>query len=96
MSKSAGNKELSFIKVPSDIGDKKKWKSLSKELEDELEETKVYVGTKQVDYEYKHKFCKSIIDKIDDELATIYGLNEEETKYIKNFALKYRMSDVAQ
>ena len=90
------NKELSFIKVPSEIGDKKKWKSLSKKLEDKLEETKVYVGTKQVDYEYKHKFCKSIIDKIDDELATIYELSEEEIKYIKNFALKYRMSDVAQ
>lgn len=90
------NKELSFIKVPSDIGDKKRWDDLSKELENKLEETKVYVGTKQVDYEYKHKYCKSIIDKIDDALATVYDLNEEETSYIKNFALKYRMSDVAQ
>ena len=38
-----------------------------------------------------HKFCKKIIDKIDDKLANIYGLNSMELDYLKNFAIKYRM-----
>lgn len=64
---------------------------LSEQLEKRLEQTKKYIGSKQVDYEYKHKECKTEIDKIDDLLADIYKLTEEELAYIKNFALKYRM-----
>ena len=65
------------------------------ELEGRLEETKVYVGTKQTEYEYKHKLCKDIIDKIDDAIAPIYGLTNLEAEYIKSYILKYRMSDAA-
>ena len=55
-----------------------------------MENTKRYVGTKQVDYEYKHKLCKDVIDEIDDELAEIYNLTQTELDYIKSFAIKYR------
>lgn len=89
------NKELSFIKFPKKIGAESIWSDLASRLEDKLEKTKVFVGTKQVDYEYKHKFCKDIIDEIDNELAKIYNLSQTQLEYIKNFGLKYRLGDGA-
>ncbi len=65
-------------------------KLLFRKLEQKLEKTKKYIGSKQSDYEYKHKECKPEIDKIDDYLAQIYQLTDEELSYIKNFALRYR------
>jgi len=64
---------------------------LSEKLEEKLEKTKKFIGTKQTDYEYKHKECKNEIDVIDDLLASIYDFSNEELFYIKNFSLKYRM-----
>lgn len=89
------NKELSFIKIPENIGNRCLWQNLMDKLEDKLEKTKVYVGTKQVDFEYKHKECKDIIDEIDNEIAVIYYLSETQLNYIKNFGLKYRLGDGA-
>ena len=60
-------------------------------METRLEETKVYVGTKQTEYEYKHKECIDIIHEIDDYIAEIYGLTTSENLYIKNFNLRYRL-----
>lgn len=65
---------------------------LAGNLSDRLEETKVYVGTKQTEYEYKHKDCMEEIWAIDDYINEVYGLSAEESQYIKNFALKYRTS----
>lgn len=64
---------------------------LAKKLEDKLEETKKYVGTKQTEYEYKHKECVNEIHEIDDYINRLYGLTEEESLYIKNFAFRYRV-----
>lgn len=86
------NKELSFIKLPKSINNSDIWEDLMHRLDIELERTKEFVGTKQVDYEYKHKACKSIIDEIDDQLAYVYKLSDTQCEYIKNFALKYRTS----
>ena len=47
------------------------------------------------DYEYKHKECKNEIDAIDNLLASIYDLTNDELSYIKSFALKYRMGSGA-
>lgn len=63
---------------------------LAQKLEDKLESTKRYVGTKQVDYEYKHKLCLEEIHQIDDRIGHLYGLELSEILYIKDFALKYR------
>ena len=60
-------------------------------LENRLEETKLYVGTKQTEYEYKHKSCVDVIHQIDDYVNMLYGLTEEEGLYIKNFAYRYRI-----
>lgn len=89
------NKELNFIKFPKHISSPEIWDNLKSQLEQELEDTKEYVGTKQVEYEYKHKKCKNTIDRIDYELAKTYGLSDKELTYIINFGLKYRMGDGA-
>lgn len=65
---------------------------LANNLRERLEKTKVYVGTKQTQYEYKHRECLSEIWAIDDFINAAYGLTETESKYIKNFAIRYRTS----
>lgn len=65
---------------------------LATALEERLEETKVYVGTKQTEYEYRHRACIKEIHQIDDYINALYGLTEEEGLYIKNFAYRYRVS----
>ena len=87
------NKELSSFNIVLNNVDFQTFDKLVENLENKLETTKEYVGTKQTEYVYKHKYCKSEIDAIDEQLATIYGLTNEETEYIKNYCLKYRMSD---
>lgn len=65
---------------------------LAQGLRQRLEETKVYVGTKQTQYEYKHRECLEEIRAIDDFINATYGLTEAESNYIKNFAIRYRTS----
>ena len=78
------NKELQGFNVPN-LDD-------FAEVENRLEETKLYVGTKQTDYGYKHKDCVDEIHLIDDYINELYGLTETENLYIKNFAYHYRVS----
>jgi len=87
------NKELSSFKVITNNIDSDLFTELAKKLEQKLEETKQYIGTKQAEYAYKHKFCKAEIDLIDNELAKIYNFSETELNYIKNYHLKYRISE---
>ncbi|MBP5502978.1 MAG: Eco57I restriction-modification methylase domain-containing protein, partial [Bacteroidales bacterium] len=42
--------------------------------------------------EYKIVRSKSIIDGIDDYICPLYGLTKEETEFIKNYELEFRMS----
>ena len=65
---------------------------LANNLRLRLEETKVFVGTVQTEYEYKHKLCIPEIHAIDDFINGLFGLTEEESEYIKGFAFKYRTS----
>lgn len=83
-------KELLGFKVP-EIADFTEVNRLAVALENQLEETKLYVGTKQTEYEYKHKECVEVIHQIDDYINALYGLSEEEGLYIKNFAYRYRI-----
>lgn len=66
------------------------------DLRQKLEETKVYVGTKQTDYEYKHRECIKEIHAIDTYINNMFGLTKEENKYIKEFAFRYRTSGGAE
>ncbi len=87
------NKELSSFKVILDNVDFEKFQILMNQLEKKLGKTKLFIGTKQTEYAYKHKFCKAEIDLIDTELSKIYSFTKEETDYLKNYKLKYRMGD---
>lgn len=90
-------KELLAFRLPQIQNiDTEKFNRLFYRLELKLNETKVYVGTKQTEYEYKHKMCKDIIDEIDDAIAPYFGLTEHEVQYLKSYILKYRISDGAQ
>ena len=89
------NRELDEFKVDIDSMPEKMLVDLSRvanELENDLEKNKVRVDTTQVDYEYRHKHSKHIIDQIDIILAKHYNLTEEELDYIINYDYKYRMS----
>ena len=86
------NKELNGFKLPefANLEHIEKIETLVKKLENQLESTKVYVGTKQTAYEYKHKLCTDIIHEIDDYVNAFYHLDVKESMYIKNFAYRYR------
>ena len=88
-------KELKGFKIP-EILDFGITNRLAKALENKLEDTKVYVGTKQTEYEYKHKECVEVIHEIDDYINGLYGLSAEEGIYIKNFSYRYRVSGGAR
>lgn len=83
------NKELAGFKLPKNFNPQHA-KDLIDALENRLESTKMYVGTRQTEYEYKHKFCAEEIHKIDDYVNWLYGLDAAENAYIKNFAYRYR------
>lgn len=88
-------KELRGFFVPK-ITDHTEVSRLAAALEDKLEQTKVYVGTKQTEYEYKHRSCVDEIHRIDDYINNLYGLTDAEGQYIKNFAYRYRVSGGAE
>lgn len=88
-------KELIGFKVPN-INNFEMTNRLASELELRLEDTKVYVGTKQTDYEYKHKECVDVIHEIDDYINALYELTDEESIYIKNFSYRYRIGGGAE
>jgi hypothetical protein len=43
--------------------------------------------------EYKIGKSKSIIDRIDDLICPLYGLTEQEIKFIKNYEIEFRLGD---
>jgi hypothetical protein len=85
-------KELNNFGIPYNF-DKMKVNKLAVGLQKKLEDTKKFVGTKQINYEYKHKLAINEIHKIDDYVASLYGLTKEESSYIKEFSIKYRVGD---
>lgn len=78
------------------IKEKEELIKLSQNLERDLERNKKYIGSKQVEYEYKHKYSKKIIDEIDDIIGDAYELTKKEKDYIKKYAYIYRMNDVRE
>lgn len=89
------SKSLNDFRAPSSA-DYNQASELAKRLSAKLEETKIYVGTKQTEYEYKHRECLEEIHAIDDFVNNLYGLTEAESEYIKQFALRYRVSGGAE
>ena len=89
------SKEIKHFKVKKILKSEQEiFNKLYDRLSIKLEKTKKFVGTKQVEYEYKHKLCKDIIDEIDTELAKVYGFTDKELDYIKKFAFNYRLGGI--
>mgnify|MGYP002656335809 FL=1 len=86
-------KSLKFNKDKMDVYDEKDLASLVKELENDLEKNKEYIGSRQTEFVYKHKKSKNIIDKINEKLAFLFDLTKEEVYFLQNYNLKYRMND---
>jgi len=86
------HKELSGFYVPPKIFTSTELPKLGQLLQGKLEHTKVAIHTKQANFEYKHRLCRDLIDKIDDCISTYYKLTKTEVEYIKNFEKKYRDS----
>lgn len=88
-------KELINFCLPTQISKTalQKAQTLAIELETQLELTKKYVGTKQVEYEYKHKYCIAQIHAIDDFIHDIFGLTQAESHYIKQYQRNYRIGE---
>lgn len=87
------NKELSEFFVPTNGICLDMFRILTSKLERKLERTKKYIGSVQTQYEYKHRECKPEIDAIDNALQEIYGLTDDEVAFLKEYKLKYRMSN---
>lgn len=87
------NKELSEFFVPTNGVCLDMFRILTSKLERKLERTKKYIGSVQTQYEYKHRECKPEIDAIDDALQEIYSLTDDEVAFLKEYKLKYRMSN---
>jgi DNA (cytosine-5)-methyltransferase 1 len=85
-------KELDGFFVPVAVFESGELAQLALSLETELERTKVTIRTKQTNFEYKHRLCRDVIDKIDDCIASYYGLTQEEAEYIKEYGKIYRDS----
>lgn len=86
-------KDLSEFIIPTKGIDFNAFKDLASKIEQKLENTKKYIGSKQTEYEYKHKECKNEIDEIDVLLKQIYGLTNEEIDFLRNYKSRYRMSN---
>lgn len=87
------SKEINGFKIPIDRVDFTIFEEIVNKLENKLEETKKYIGSKQTEYEYKHKDCKNEIDAIDIALQNIYKLTDNEVAYLREYKLKYRTSN---
>jgi hypothetical protein len=43
--------------------------------------------------QYKIRYSKTLIDEIDDLIAPLYGLTNEERDFIKNYEIKFRVDE---
>ena len=88
-------KDLYFLRIGEEFLKSKNQELLSNlqdDLEKKLKQTRKYVYTKQTDYIYIHRLCKNEIEKIDDAISLIFGFSDAERKYIKEYNIKYRLS----
>jgi len=87
---------LRSFPIPNDW-DRVNWNTLYRKLAEHLVRTatRKVIQTKhghRIEYdEMKALLSKSVIDSIDDQLGGVYGLTLDETDFIINYDVKYRM-----
>jgi len=86
------NRELNAFPLAKTLFDSEKLSALGTEYEGSLKKNSIRktINKAEQDVFYAQK-SKTIIDKIDSELALHYGLSERELDFIINYDIKYRM-----
>ena len=90
------NKELNDLMINELAVQKlnlKYLKKLASDLRDDLDANKEYIGSKQIDFIYKTKKSKLIINEINRFLAPIFNLKNNDIERIENYNIKYRLND---
>jgi hypothetical protein len=82
--------KLDFSKINKKI--KNEIKYLYQIFEENLENNKVEINSKQTDFEYKHKNEKKLIDDFDKIVCKLFSLSKEEIEYVKYYQISYRMN----
>lgn len=83
---------ISGFMFPKKLLLNKELNEAGKKLLDELEKTKLFVNTSQVQYEYKHRLHKQAIDEIDEIIMKEMNFSLKQYKRIIGFAEYYRMA----
>lgn len=92
--------EIEIFPIPIDKLDAKTVSAIEKAYNEYLLDIERNANTRQTSRyanidsfkEYKIGKSKHLIDKIDDIIAPLYGLNEEELNFIKNYEIEFRLS----
>lgn len=68
-----------------------------KAIEEKFTEYKSDIEKNVIDHgtfkEYKLRKSKNLIDQLDDLICPLYGLTKEETEFIKNYELEFRVEE---
>ena len=89
-------KELKFLKIDfSEFNSEEKTRirKLYLEFENNLENNKKRINTKQAEFEYQHKKDKVLIDKIDLFFKKYFSFTDIEMEYIRNYQIKFRLNE---
>lgn len=88
-------KDLQKVRFSENFLDKniqRRLAQLETSLEETLKDNREYIYSKQTDYIYVHRKCYEKISDIDNYIADLFKLTDEEKKYINEYNLKYRLS----
>ncbi len=92
-------KDLNWIKIDFDkisSSEKREIQKAYMDFETKLENNKKFIGSKQVDFIYQHKYLKVEIDSLDDLIAPLFNLSPSELSFIKAYQESHRINSLNQ
>ena len=69
------------------------YRQIKNKYEEYLEDIERNVIHHNTYKEYKLRKSKHLIDQLDDIICPLYGLTPEETEFIKNYEIEFRVDD---
>ena len=86
--------DLNYFPLPDfSRFDDKTLKLIKQQYSEYLEDIEKNVIHHSTFKEYKLRKSKHLIDKLDDLICPLYGLTKEETDFIKNYEIEFRLDD---
>lgn len=92
-------KDLNWIKIDFDKISSREKREIQKaymDFETKLENNKKFIGSKQVDFIYQHKYLKVEIDLLDDLIAPLFNLTPSELSFVKAYQESHRINSLNQ